>query len=214
VPYQTFHISIFPHAHQFRTTANMTVNGNTRQPSPLPPSTIHITTHNDAGQAVIHSSEPAHWTQFKELKYASTSLYTTTAMPPDLNDDADIKSHQDVVGRGVVPAVLPQGTVCRFVDFEPQSKGFMHRTQSLDYGIVMEGEVRLELDDGSETHMTKGDVAIQRGTIHAWSNPHPTEWARVLFVLQDCQPLMVNGKRFKEDLGAANGHVPGSANDR
>jgi quercetin dioxygenase-like cupin family protein len=77
----------------------------------------------------------------------------------------------------------------------------------------MEGEVTLELDDGSETYMRRGDVAIQRATIHAWSNPSPTKWARVLFVLQDCQPLMVNGKRYMEDLGNANGHVPRSAND-
>ncbi|OQV00211.1 Cupin domain-containing protein [Cladophialophora immunda] len=191
----------------------MLTNGNNAQVSPLPSSTIHITTHNASGQATLHSSERAQWMAFKELKYASALLYTTTAMPTNLNDDADIKRHQEVASRGRVPAVLPKGTVCRFVDFEPNSKGFMHRTQSLDYGIVMEGEVVLELDDGSETHMTRGDVAIQRGTIHAWSNPNPTEWARVLFVLQDCQPLLVNGKRFKEDLGAANGHVPESAND-
>ncbi|KIX09300.1 uncharacterized protein Z518_00379 [Rhinocladiella mackenziei CBS 650.93] len=192
----------------------MLTNGTNHRPSPLSPSTIHITTHNASGQATLHSSERPQWTALKELKYASALLYTTTAMPPTLNDDADIKSHQEVVLRGKIPAVLPKGTVCRFVDFEPNSKGFMHRTQSLDYGIVMEGEVVLELDDGSETHMTRGDVAIQRGTIHAWSNPNPTEWARVLFVLQDCQPLLVNGKRFKEDLGAANGHVPESANDK
>ncbi len=191
----------------------MTTNGPNKQPSPLAPSTIHITTHNASGQATLHSSEQAKWTAFTDLKFASASLYTTTAMPPDLNDDADIKSFKEVVSRGVVPAVLPQGTVCRFVDFEPNGKGFMHRTQSLDYGIVMEGEVVLELDDGSETHMTKGDVAIQRATVHAWSNPNPTEWARVLFVLQHCEPLYVGGRRFKEDLGAANGHVPESAND-
>jgi quercetin dioxygenase-like cupin family protein len=192
----------------------MSTNGANHHPSPLSPSTIHITTHNASGQATLHSSEQAQWTDYKDLKYASATLYTTTAMPPNLNDDADIKSHRAVVARGKIPAVLPHGTVCRFVDFEPNSKGFMHRTQSLDYGIVMEGEVVLELDDGSATRMTRGDVAIQRGTIHAWSNPNPTEWARVLFVLQDCQPIMVNGKRFKEDLGAANGHVPESANDK
>ncbi len=140
-------------------------------------------------------------------------------MPPDLNEDRDLKAHSKVVSsppggkKVVVPAVLPRGTVCRFVDFAPASKGFMHRTQSLDYGVVMEGDVTLELDDGSETHLTRGDVAIQRATIHAWSNPSPTEWARMLFLLQDCEPLTVNGKRFKEDLGNAVGHVPSSAND-
>ena len=89
----------------------------------------------------------------------------------------------------------------------------MHRSQSLDYGIVLEGNVILKLDDGSETPMTRGDIAVQRATMHAWSNPSQTEWARVLFVLQDCEPVIINGKRFKEDLGHATGIVPSSGND-
>lgn len=134
-------------------------------------------------------------------------------MPVNLNENIDIKLHQDLISRGKLAAVILNGTVCRFADFAPNSNGFMHRTQSLDYGIVLEGNVILELDDGSKTLMTRGDVAIQRGTMHAWNNPSQTEWARVLFVLQDCQPLLVNGKRFKEDLGHAAGHVPSSGND-
>lgn len=181
--------------------------------SPLPDPIVHITTHNASGQAVIHSSEKPRIIAFPDHKYTSATLYTTSEMPPSLNDDIDIKLHQDMLARGKIAAVNPNGTVCRFADFAPNSKGFMHRTQSLDYGIVLEGNVILELDDGSETPMTRGDVAVQRGTKHAWNNPSQTEWARVLFVLQDCQPLMVNGQRFKEDLGAATGSVPSSGND-
>lgn len=189
------------------------INGSTQHLSDLPDPIIHITTHNASGQAVLYSSEKAQITAFPEHKYASAPLYTTSEMPPSLNDDIDLKLHQDRVSQGKLPAVLPTGTVCRFADFAPNSNGFMHRTQSLDYGIVMEGNVILELDDGSKTLLTRGDVAIQRGTMHAWNNPSQTEWARVLFVLQHCQPLMVNGKRFKEDLGHAAGHVPSSGND-
>lgn len=134
-------------------------------------------------------------------------------MPVDLNHDVDVKLHQALMSSGKLGVVQPRGTVLRFADFAPNSTGFMHRSQSLDYGIVLEGNVVLELDDGSTTHMTRGDVAIQRATMHAWSNPSQTEWARVLFVLQDCEPLMVNGKRLKEDLGHATGIVPTSGND-
>ena len=81
----------------------------------------------------------------------------------------------------------------------------MHRTQSLDYGLVLEGNIVLELDDGSRTPMTRGDVAIHRATMHKWINESQSDWARVLFVLQDCEPLMINGMRFKEDLGHAVG---------
>ncbi|KIX06346.1 uncharacterized protein Z518_04322 [Rhinocladiella mackenziei CBS 650.93] len=192
----------------------MAANNVEFQPSPLHVPTVHITTHNAAGLATLHSSEKPKAEPYPAHKFSSTTLYTTSAMPPNLNDDVDLKLHQDVVAGGKLGVVQPKGTVLRYADFAPSSVGFMHRTQSLDYGIVLEGTVTLELDDGSTTTLTQGDVAIQRATMHAWSNPSKTEWARVLFVLQDCEPLMVNGKRFKEELGHAAGSVQSSGNDR
>lgn len=55
------------------------------------------------------------------------------------------------------------------VDFAPEYVCMMHRTQSLDFGIVVEGEVDLLLDDGSSTRMGRGDIAVQRATMHAVS---------------------------------------------
>jgi len=60
----------------------------------------------------------------------------------------------------------------------------MHRTQTLDYGIVIQGELYLILDDNAEVRLTAGDVAIQRGTDHAWEN-RSSEVARIAFVLLD-----------------------------
>lgn len=60
----------------------------------------------------------------------------------------------------------------------------MHRTESVDYGIVVEGEITLILDDGSETHLQAGDVVIQRGTDHAWAN-RSNKPARMAFILLD-----------------------------
>ena len=134
-------------------------------------------------------------------------------MPANLTDEADIKQHQETIASGKLGLVNPGGTVCRFVDFAPGNTGMMHRTQSLDYGIVLEGDMIMGLDDGSETRMTRGDVAVQRATMHAWKNASPTEWARMLFVLQDCQPLEVGGQRFKEDLGTGSTIFHASGND-
>lgn len=61
----------------------------------------------------------------------------------------------------------------------------MHRTESVDYGIVIEGEITLILDDGSETHLQAGDVVVQRGTDHAWENRSSTKPARMAFILLD-----------------------------
>lgn len=53
--------------------------------------------------------------------------------------------------------------------FEVDEPG-MHRTETLDYGILLDGELWLELDDGVTTHLRAGDVVVQRGTRHAWRN--------------------------------------------
>jgi Cupin domain len=134
-------------------------------------------------------------------------------MPVDLNDEIDIKHHDEIVKEGTLGLVKSNGTVCRFVDFAPGCKGLMHRTQSLDYGVVLEGNMVMELDDGSNTPMTRGDVAVQRATMHAWRNPSNTEWARMMFVLQDCRPVVVEGQRFREELGHVADIFPESGND-
>ena len=58
----------------------------------------------------------------------------------------------------------------------------MHRTESVDYGVVLEGEVTLVLDDGSATTIGRGDLVVQRGTDHAWEN-RSSGWTQILFVL-------------------------------
>lgn len=89
----------------------------------------------------------------------------------------------------------------------------MHRTSSLDFGIVLEGTIEMVLDDGSKTVMRRGDVAVQRATMHQWRNVSGTEWARMQFVLQDVRAVRVNGEVFGEDLGVGVEGLPGSGND-
>lgn len=60
----------------------------------------------------------------------------------------------------------------------------MHKTVSLDYGVVLEGVIQLELDSGEKRIMRRGDVCVQRATNHAWRNVTEGQgWARMLFVL-------------------------------
>lgn len=81
----------------------------------------------------------------------------------------------------------------------------MHRTVSLDYGVVLEGEVELVLDSGETRLMRRGDVSVQRGTNHAWRNKSETEWARMLYVLVEAEPIVVEGKVLGEDYGGMPG---------
>jgi quercetin dioxygenase-like cupin family protein len=72
----------------------------------------------------------------------------------------------------------------RFVDFSANAVSPMHRTQTVDYGVVVSGRVSLLLDDGSETLLEAGDIVVQRGTDHAWAN-RSDGVSRMLFVLVD-----------------------------
>lgn len=175
--------------------------------------TIYVTGHNNAGFAEVRSAKPGEWQFFENRNVGFNVVYTTSKFPTNLNHDADITSHEKTMATGELGLVQPGGTVCRIVDFGPGGEPLMHRTQSLDYGIVLEGEIEMELDDGSVTILKKGDVAVQRATNHAWRNPSQTEWVRMLFVLQDCEPLYVGGNRLREDLGHGADELPKSGND-
>jgi quercetin dioxygenase-like cupin family protein len=181
-------------------------------PSGLSDPTIHITTHNSTGKAEVHSSVQNQWSWFPERQVGFNVVYTTDKFPVSLNDETDIKAHRETMSSGKLGLVKKGGTVCRIVDFGPEGKPLMHRTQSLDYGVVLEGTIEMELDDGSVTVLKRGDIAVQRGTNHAWRNPSKTEWTRMLFVLQDSQPIFVGGERFREDIGDAE-NIPKSGND-
>jgi quercetin dioxygenase-like cupin family protein len=77
----------------------------------------------------------------------------------------------------------PHGTRVRVVDMPPGTRSPMHRTESVDYGIVLAGTLTLVLD-GDETTVGPGDLVVQRGTDHAWEN-RTDEPVRMLFVLLD-----------------------------
>lgn len=86
-------------------------------------------------------------------------------------------------------------------------------TENLSYGILLEGSMDMLLDSGELQHMKRGDVAVQRATQHQWINPSKTEWARMMFVLQDCKAVDVGGQTLKEDLGVGAGLIQASGND-
>jgi hypothetical protein len=72
------------------------------------------------------------------------------------------------------------------------------------------GSIEMILDSGETKQMARGDVAVQRATMHAWRNTSEMEWARMIFVLQDCKKLNVNGEEFGEDLSQGDGSIPDS----
>jgi quercetin dioxygenase-like cupin family protein len=91
-----------------------------------------------------------------------------------------------------VGTTLPGGTVFRVIEFGPGVSPRNHRTDSIDFAVVMKGEIDMELDD-SVVHVKAGDVLVQRGTIHNWVNKG-AEPCRIAFVLVDAKPVVAGGE--------------------
>jgi quercetin dioxygenase-like cupin family protein len=145
-----------------------------------------VTGHDPAGRAVITTDTLLNSTPIPSGDALFTLVWTTASSPVD-NDDATDG------GARAVGLTQPGGSVLRVVELLPGGRSAMHRTNSLDYGIVLFGSIELELDDGVVTLIETGDIVIQRGTIHAWRNPSANTPARVAFVLLDATPATVDG---------------------
>lgn len=169
----------------------------------MPTHTVYLTGH-DGDKSVFLPQRALKGGHFDGGKMPMAVAYINKN-PADLKYDRKVNNESvGLVGGG--------GAVARYVDLAPGYTCMMHRTQSLDYGLVTDGEAECVLEAGTSQLMRPGDVMVQRYTVHAWRSPSKTAWARIFFVLLDCQPLSINGKLLKEDLGRGAAYVPSSDN--
>jgi quercetin dioxygenase-like cupin family protein len=161
-----------------------------------------VTGHDDAGEAVIAADEQiaGHLLAEDAGRTGATffHLWATHEMPVDLSDEASARQREGssttILGSG-------SGSVLRVGVLAPGTRSPMHRTESLDYGICLEGECDLELDGGETVTVRAGDVIVQRGTNHLWHNRGERP-CRFAWILLDAQPAEVDGRR----LGASWRH--------
>ena len=170
-----------------------------------------VTGHNAAGKSVfIMDGEAPHVFQRNTGSAFVTELWETTATP------ADNRGNADAIQRGFRLPPPKSGSVFRIIDYPPDKErlaaltaerekpddgtgraqaldrgnprhaGF-HKTNSIDYAIVLKGEIYALMDVG-EVLLKAGDVLIQRGTNHAWSN-RTDAIATICFVLIDAEPV-------------------------
>jgi quercetin dioxygenase-like cupin family protein len=154
-----------------------------------------ITGHNADGKGIVQVIDEGSWRKIDNDIVRYNEMWSTSTFPIDLKDDDNLKKEKTVMSLS-----LPNGTVLRMVDRSPGSSSAMHRTQSLDYGVVIEGEMELIMDSRQVVTLKRGDVCIQRGTLHQWRNPGST-WNRMLFVLIDALPLEVGGVVHRGETG-------------
>jgi mannose-6-phosphate isomerase-like protein (cupin superfamily) len=169
-----------------------------------------VTGHDETGKAVVIIDGVAPNVKVRKAAggLVSTLLWVTDETPADISGSVD-RGDREI---GVAPP--PMGSVFRVVDFPPavdaaaidngavmrelgigdhhNSRGgttvrhpLMHRTRTIDYAVVISGEIDMLLDD-SEVHLSAGDVLVQQGTNHAWVN-RGRETCRIAFVLVDAK---------------------------
>ncbi|HEX3978887.1 MAG TPA: cupin domain-containing protein [Solirubrobacteraceae bacterium] len=137
-----------------------------------------VTGHDAAGRGVVISDGPAAVSRLVADGASFYELWATASSPAPIEAvEPEPVAEFDPVGP---PA---GGTRVRVVDMPPGTRSPMHRTESVDYGIVLAGTLTLVLD-GDETTVGPGDLVVQRGTDHAWEN-RGDDPARMLFVLLD-----------------------------
>jgi quercetin dioxygenase-like cupin family protein len=169
--------------------------------------TRRVVTGKDAhGKAIVHSDEILAAHARPEMGIAPTLLWVTDSAPARLRDPSELPSV------GVAPP--PNGTVFRIVEIAPeqtitasdearraQMKQMnlapegpqadhprhpgMHRTSSIDYALVLSGEIDMLLDE-ADVHLKAGDVVVQQATNHAWTN-RGSEPCRIAFILIDAE---------------------------
>ncbi len=159
--------------------------------SNLPPVRRIVTGHDPAGRAVFRSDDRFGTEDIPGGDASFALIWTTAAVPADNNDETDGRTRDAAL-------TLHGGSVIRVVDMLPGGASPMHRSNSIDYGIVMSGEVELELDDGATTICQAGDIVVQRGTIHLWRNRSRDEVCRIVFVLTEALPYVHDGKAYPE----------------
>lgn len=172
----------------------------TNQPVPSPPIRRIVTGHDAQNLAKVIMEGPATNTRWGSEGNTSTLIWSTDRTPSDISIGADV---EDLGARKIGTPPPPNGTRFTVNVIPPGTTGKMHRTETVDYVIVMAGEVEMELDDSTIT-MKAGDVLVQRGTNHAWHN-RGTVPARIAFVLMDAQPLGI-GHALK--AGESASHKP------
>jgi hypothetical protein len=159
------------------------------------PSTYRrIVTGNVSGESVVQSDEQIEAYQFRTVPGYEHTLIWVNETPPDLSKEQRFNRYPD----SVVPG--PGGTSLHFVTFPPASvfanpsldgeaareealirlRGLadhfekedpaMHKTNTVDYAIVYDVEIWMELDNSETLHLRRGDVVVQNGTRHAWRN--------------------------------------------
>jgi hypothetical protein len=172
-----------------------------------------VTGHDKNGRAIVAddelvSSKPRHVENaLGDKTIYSADLWGTAERP--VRNDEGVLAEQRVGGRNLPETAKGERTIFRIVTLPPGSASPMHRTETVDYAVLLEGECDLVLDGGEVVSCRAGDVVVQRGSMHSWVNRSSAQ-CRWAWVLIDAEPVMMDGRDLTHEWAAApRGRLPG-----
>ncbi len=134
-----------------------------------------VTGHDAAGKAVVRIEDLGANSGSRRANHAAQVIWTTDEVPVGFAEDGEDKGAREI------GTTIAGGSVFRVVEFGPGVAPRNHRTDSIDYAVVISGEIDMEMD-GANVHLRAGDVLVQRATIHNWIN-NGAEPCVIAFVL-------------------------------
>jgi mannose-6-phosphate isomerase-like protein (cupin superfamily) len=164
------------------------------KPGRKPSAYRRVITGNVDGKSVVQSDEPLLAYGFKTVPGYEHTLIWVNPETPDLGKQQRFDKYPDSIvpgpgGTSLHFVTLPPGSVFEDPSFDAKAaqeealvrlRGLadhfekedpaMHKTNTVDYAVVYDGEIWLELDDSETLHLKRGDVVVQNGTRHAWRN--------------------------------------------
>jgi quercetin dioxygenase-like cupin family protein len=158
-----------------------------------------ITTHNSSGQAIFSSKIPEEQHELQLPFGGMRIIYTADSVQTNLNTEADIDNYSHIRTAGLPNGVIcpPGGSAAAIVSMAPGAKSPMHRTVTMDWAVILEGEVELILDGGETRRLRIGDSVVMRGTMHQWVNRScEGGWVRMVAFAQDIVPVEVGGREM------------------
>ncbi len=144
-----------------------------------------VTGHDDRGRAKVLIDETVGNVMSPRPGALYSVIWSSDGFPVD--NDIELDPSRNKIG-----TTISNGTVFRIVSFGPGVAPRNHRTDSIDYAVVMSGEIDMDLD-GTIVHLKAGDVLVQRGTIHNWINK-ASEPCVIAFVLISAKSASAGGK--------------------
>jgi len=172
---------------RLRASANDVARHESREKNPMSLSIRRVVTgHDQNGRAIVSIDETVKNVVQSRPGAEAAVVWTSEGFPVDNDGDADAAIRK-------VGTTLENGTVFRVVSFGPGVARRNHRTDSIDYAVVIAGEIDMELDAGKSVHLKAGDVLVQRGTIHNWVNKGSAPCV-IAFTLVAAKPVTAGGK--------------------